>query len=81
VYVSTTIGEPWLASRNLRPPIVDGIKIQDRSKNISNLLAFCDGSLDLIDIANILKISVIELAVVAKELESIGLLRSILGKN
>jgi aminopeptidase-like protein len=55
--------------------------MQDRSKNISNLLAFCDGSLDLIDIANILKIFVIELAVVAKELESIGLLRSILGKN
>lgn len=74
-YQSTTMGEPWLASRNLRPPIIDGVKIQDRSRNISNLLAFCDGSLDLIDIADMLNMSALELSFLARELESHELLK------
>jgi len=77
IYMPTTIGEPWLASRNLRPPLIDGIKLHQRSTNLSNLLAYCDGKADLIDIANVLDLSVLDLSPLAEELVLHGLLNKV----
>jgi len=76
-YMPTTIGEPFLASRGLRPPLVDGLRLHERSRNISNLLAYCDGEADLIDIGNALDLSVLDLAPLAQELSSYGLLNKV----
>lgn len=77
IYMPTTTGEPWLTSRSLRSPLVDGVRLHERSKNMSNLLAYCDGEADLIDIGNTLDLSVLDLAPLAEELVLHGLLKKV----
>ena len=77
VYHTTTVGEPWLYPRNLRPPLTFGVGLPKWSRDISNILAYADGTVDLIGIADLLGESVLDIAEVAKLLKEAKLLRSI----
>ena len=67
-YVTTTLGEPWLFPRNLRPKLEHGIKLARWSSDISNIIAYSDGEMDLMAIAELLGRSVLDLAPVAQRL-------------
>jgi len=73
-YVATTLGEPWFYPRNLRPQLTHGIKLESWSKDISNIIAYSDGGMDLIAIAELLGRSVLDLSPVAQLLVEEGLL-------
>ncbi|MCH9739650.1 MAG: DUF4910 domain-containing protein [Epsilonproteobacteria bacterium] len=60
-YTSTTLCEPQLGKRGLYPTLSEGTKTREIVKNMMNFLAYCDGSHDLIDIANIIHVPVWEL--------------------
>ena len=59
-YIATVLGEPQLGKRNLRSTLGAG-ELAPEFKLISDFLAYSDGNLDLVDIANILDVSVIQL--------------------
>jgi len=74
IYKSNSICEPFLSKRGLRPPLVNGVTLTESSKLISNILAYSDGNLDLIDIANELNCSIFTLAPIIEILKENGLL-------
>ena len=61
--ISTIKGEPFLSKRKLYPDVTDksGSEIDKISRLIINMLTWCDGKNDLIDIAEKLKVPVWEL--------------------
>ena len=77
IFHATTIGEPWLSPRNLRPQLEHGTVLKKWSSDISNTLAYSDGTADLINIADLLGESVLDIAEVAQKLKHAGLLRNI----
>jgi aminopeptidase-like protein len=76
VYKTTTVCEPFLSKRGLRPPLLNGTTLEDSAKLMSNILAYADGKNDLVDIANILNCSILKIAPVISILEREGLIAS-----
>jgi len=77
IYKATKICEPFLSPRGLRPPLLDGTILEGWSKQLSDILAYADGELDLLEIANILGVSMIDLLPQVKLLLEHGLLTQI----
>ncbi len=71
IYKATTLGEPQLGKRGLYPGSTED------KLHILNVLAYADGSKDLIDIAETIGINVLEAATLARILEQHGLLEGI----
>lgn len=77
ILTSTVLCEPWLAPRGLRAPLKHGKIFDDFSKNVSNLLAYSDGTMDLLSIADLVGVSFFDLMIVVKVLKDQGLLATI----
>ena len=75
-YITTNIGEPQLGRRNLRSNLGGG-KLSANFRLISNFIAYADGNLDLIDIANILNICALDLLPVVDTLLKHDLIRAL----
>ncbi len=73
-YIATCLGEPQLGRRNLRSTLGAG-ELAVEFKLISDFLAYSDGNLDLVDIANILNVYAIELFPIVDTLFSHNLIR------
>jgi len=71
---STVTCEPFMSPRGLRPPLVDGVVLPDWSKTISNILAYADGEMDLIAMADLFQMSVFDLKPLVTNLKECGLL-------
>ena len=76
-YKATVLGEPQLGKRNLRSVSGAGKGLATEFKEISNFLAYADGNLDLVDIANVLDIYVLDLMPTVDKLLANGLIKSI----
>ena len=74
-YVATVLGEPQLSRRNLRPSLGAPRVLGSEYKMISDLLAYADGKLDLIDIANIINVYALDLLPVVETLLKNSLIR------
>ena len=74
-YVTTCLGEPQLGRRNLRSNLGAGKGLATEFKNISNFLAYADGNLDLVDIANITKVYALDLLPIVDKLLENNLIR------
>jgi aminopeptidase-like protein len=77
-YKSKVIGEPNLGKRNLYPLISkwpDPVKYKE-IKNLINFLSYADGNHDLIEIADILKISGLKLLDIVEKLKKGNLISS-----
>ena len=59
-YLTSTFCEPMLSKRNLYPKIGGKLK-DDRTKHLKNIIAYCDGNLDLIDLSNVINCNYDEL--------------------
>jgi aminopeptidase-like protein len=73
--VTTVLCEPWLSPRGLRAPLKDGKFLDGFSRQVSHLMAFCDGNADLLEIAELIDASVFDLFAVAAVLKEQGLLK------
>ena len=73
-YQTKVLGEPQLSKRNLYPSISDK-KTWFKVKNLINVIAFCDGKNDLIDICEILNIDYEECVSIIKKYESSKLIQ------
>ncbi len=71
---ATVICEPFLSPRGLRPPLVNGVVMPDWARNVSNVLAYADGDMDLIAMADVFQMSVFELVPIIQKLKECGLL-------
>lgn len=74
---ATMICEPFLSPRGLRPPLINGVSMAGWARNISNILAYADGELDLIAMAELFKMSIFELLPAVLKLKEAGLLNSL----
>jgi aminopeptidase-like protein len=72
-YETNVIGEPQLGRRNLYPKVSDK-KTWQKVKNLINIISFCDGKNDLIDICELLKIQYSECISIIKLYESLDLI-------
>ena len=68
IYKATTLCEPQMGRRNLRPTLGASTNMVADVKLMSNILVYADGEYDLLDMANKLNISMHEM------LQSIGIL-------
>ncbi len=73
LYKTNVIGEPQLGRRNLYPKVSDK-KTWQKVKNLINIISFCDGENDLIDICELLKIQYSECVSIIKLYESLDLI-------
>ncbi|MBL6989686.1 MAG: DUF4910 domain-containing protein [Bacteriovoracaceae bacterium] len=76
-YRSTTLGEPQLSKRGLRSTLGAGKGLPLDSKHLSNFLAYCDGSLDLLGIADKIAVYSLDLIPLAKRLLEEGLIKKV----
>jgi aminopeptidase-like protein len=67
IYKTNIIGEPQLGKRGMYPNISTKKSISI-VKNLKNVIIYCDGKKDLIDIANIINVPVWELYPIIKQL-------------
>ena len=67
-YIATNLGEPQLSRRKLRPSLGAARVSTPHVKLVSNLLAYADGTMDLIDIANEIGVYVLDLVPVVETL-------------
>jgi aminopeptidase-like protein len=74
-YQVTTLGEPQLGKRNLRNTVGAAKRMLDRDRMISNLLAYCDGKTDLVDLGETFGVCALELLPFIEELRACDLLR------
>ena len=72
---ATVLCEPWLSPRGLRAPLKDGKFIDDFSEKVSHLLAYSDGTMDLLAIADLTGKPFFDLALVAETLKAQDLLK------
>ena len=73
VYAATNLCEPQLGKRGLYPTI-SAKGSADHVRTMMNLLAYADGTRDLIDISGVIGASVLEISAIAKKLHQAGLL-------
>ena len=73
---ATMYCEPFLSPRGLRPPLENGVIFSDWSRTLSNVLAYADGDMDLIDMANLFKRPIFELIPIVEKLKASGLLET-----
>ena len=73
-YQVTCLGEPQLGKRGLYPTISQKGSTDNEIRTMMNLIAYCDGRHDLIDIADKINVPVGELYEVADKLVNAGLL-------
>jgi aminopeptidase-like protein len=66
--------EPFLSPRGLRPPLANGVVLADWSLNVSNILAYADGEMDLLDMADLFQMSIFDLVPIVQKLKECGLL-------
>ena len=59
-YKVRTLCEPQLGKRNLYPTLSTKTSVNHQVKVMMNLLAYCDGQHDLIDIADVINVSIEE---------------------
>ena len=71
---ATVICEPFMSPRGLRPPLVNGVVMSDWARNVSNVLAYADGEMDLIAMADLFQMSVFDLVPIVQKLKECGLL-------
>jgi aminopeptidase-like protein len=76
-YQVTVNCEPQLGKRGLYPTISDMSQDYSEVKKLTNFIAYCDGTRDLIAIAEKISVSAFELMLTAKTLEQQGLLRRV----
>jgi len=74
-YKVTTICEPQLGKRNLRSNSGAEKTMHNRDRMISNLIAYCDGNYDLIDLGEIFGVCALELIPYVEELKACDLLK------
>ena len=74
-YTNTTFCEPQLGKRGLYPTL-SKTGSADQVRNMMNVLAYADGTLDLIDMAEEIRIDALQCAEIAEKLEAHGLLRA-----
>lgn len=74
---STVICEPWLSPRGLRPPTIDGKALVGWSALVSHVLGYADGEHDLVAMAELKRMSVLDLVPVVRALKEHGLVRAI----
>ena len=72
----TTICEPQLGRRNLYPTLLTG-KYGGETKLMMDLISMCDGTEDLIEIAEQLAIPIWDLNTIALHLEDAGILERV----
>ncbi len=70
---ATICCEPFLSPRGLRPPLINGVALSNWSKTLSDVLAYADGEIDLIAMAELFNTSVLDLMPVVKTLKEYGL--------
>jgi aminopeptidase-like protein len=75
VYRATVLCEPQLGKRGLYPTISTKAS-NTRVQTMMNLLAYCDGSMDLLEVARTIAATPLECAEIAAELVRHGLLQS-----
>jgi aminopeptidase-like protein len=74
--IATVLGEPQLGKRGLYPTL--GTKsTSEEVQLMMDLLAYCDGTRTLLDIAEIIKAPVWELLPIFNRLDECGLLRDL----
>jgi aminopeptidase-like protein len=73
---TTTIGEPQLGRRGLRPTLSTG-KVDSFYRDIAHLLAYADGHHDLLSIASIMERPLWDLVPLVERLQAEGLLREV----
>ena len=74
-FKTTTIGEPQLGKRGLYPSITTNHTDYSEAFLFRNVLAYADGTNDLIDIANIINVSAYALIPVITKLKKHGLIK------
>jgi aminopeptidase-like protein len=79
-FIATTICEPQLGKRGLYPTLGGG-KVSASVNTLLNVLEYCDGSDDLLTIAERCGLSITTIAEAAELLEKNGLLREIVAAN
>jgi len=77
VVKNTVLGEPQLSKRGLRSTLWK-TKLEDQERHISNILAYSDGKIDLIEMAEIINVPVWELKPLIEILKDNDLLISAL---
>ena len=73
IWRATTYGEPQLGKRGLYPQVstpTSGLEVRD----MMNVLTYCDGDLDSLQIAQIVGLTVQEVAAYCRRLEAVGVL-------
>lgn len=75
-YVVTTLCEPQLGKRNLYPTLLTN-SYEGDVKLMMDFISMCDGTIDLIDIANELQVPIWELYEMASKLEKSEILRTL----
>lgn len=78
VYTATTCCEPQLGKRNLYPTLSMRSSVGAQTLLMRDILAYCDGQLDLIDIAEILGVSINECCEIIDTLLAHGLLKKVM---
>jgi aminopeptidase-like protein len=73
-YCATVYCEPQMARRNLYPAVSTAYS-GEQARTIMNVLAYADGSKDLLDIADAIGIDVLACAEIAARLQALELLR------
>lgn len=71
---ATVSCEPFLSPRGLRPPLVNGVAMADWGMKVSNILAYADGDMDLIAMADLFQLSIFDLVPIVQKLKECGLL-------
>lgn len=74
-YQITCVGEPQLGRRGLFPTLSAKGSPSSSQLDMNNLLAYADGTRDLISLSEIIKVPMVELETAAKTLVEAGLLR------
>jgi aminopeptidase-like protein len=75
MYRVTTLGEPQLGKRNLRNTVGAAKQMIGRDRMISNLIAYCDGKTDLVELGETFSVCALELLPLIRELRDCDLLR------
>jgi len=76
-YKVTCLGEPQLGRRKMWPTIGATKGVPVETENIVNFLAYCDGTLDVVDIATKINVYAIKLFPIIKRLIEFDLIRPV----